>query len=147
MAVVKLYESGSTFAHTPMAIVAADATPHTLDEEDMVKQAHEIGKKFAALTELLKSYLYIGSVKVCGADFSIPINENPKGWVMVHWIVGLRLAKGLLMYMLERRLKMSVLIVMTDEQVERDVKIIREAINEVTEYDRASPGEVWHKVH
>jgi ornithine--oxo-acid transaminase len=147
MAVVRPYESGSTFAHTPLAMVAAEAALQAIDEENMVDRARELGEKFTALTQSWKSHPHVGSVEVRGADFSVLINENPAGRVTARRIGGLCLAKGLLMYPLEGRLRMSVAMVMTDEQLEKGVRIIKEALDEVTEYEGPIPGEVWHKAH
>jgi ornithine--oxo-acid transaminase len=146
MSVVGPYESGSTFAHTPMALAAAEAAIKVLDEENMVERAHAIGEKFKELTESLKTHPFVGGVEVRGADFSIPIKENPAAKVTARRIGGLCLYKGLLLYPLEGRLRMSVSMVMTDDQLEQGVKIIKEALDEVTEYNEI-PGEVWHKLH
>lgn len=145
MSVVGPYESGSTFAHTPMAMAAAEAAIKVIDEEKMVERAYAIGEKFKALTETLKAHPYVGGVEVRGADFSIPINEDIANKVTARRIGGLCLSKGLLLYPLEGRLRMSVSMVMTDEQLERGVKIIQEALDEVTQYEEI-PGEVWHKL-
>ena len=147
MSVVRPYESGSTFAHTPLAMAAAEAALQAIDEENMVDRARQIGEKFTALTQSWKAHPYVGAVEVRGADFSVSIKEDTAAGVTARRIGGLCLAKGVLLYPLDGRLRMSVSMVMTDEQLERGVKIIQEAIDEVTEYPGAIPGEVWHKVH
>ncbi|KAF2501845.1 ornithine aminotransferase [Lophium mytilinum] len=147
MNVVGPYESGSTFAHTPMAIAAAEAALKVLDEENMAERARQLGEKFLELTTDLRQHPYVADIQARGADFSIPIRENPEGRVTARRIGGLCLSKGLLLYPLGGRLRMGVTMVMTDEQLERGVRIIREALNEVVEYQDAIPGEVWHKAH
>lgn len=145
MAVVRPYESGSTFAHTPMAIAAAEAALRVIDEENMVERARELGEKFATLTEGWKSHPYVTGIEIRGADFSVRIKENPAARVTARRVGGLCLAKGVLLYPMDGRLRMSVAMVMTDEQLERGVSIIKEALDEVAEYENAIPGEVWHK--
>lgn len=145
MSVVGPYESGSTFAHTPMAIAAAEAALAVLDEEDMARRAQEIGDKFTQLTESWRTHPHVADIQVRGADFSILIREDPQRRVTARRIGGLCLSKGLLLYPLEGRLRMSVSMVMSDEELERGCKIIKEALDEVAEYPDAIPGEVWHK--
>lgn len=147
MSVVGPYESGSTFAHTPMAIAAAEAALRVLDEENMAERAAAIGVKFTELTQSLRNHPHVADIQVRGADFSIPINEDLKNGVTARRIGGLCLSKGLLLYPLEGRLRMSVSMVMTDEQLTRGVAIIKEAIDEVSAHQGAIPGEVWHKAH
>ncbi|EXJ82255.1 hypothetical protein A1O3_06068 [Capronia epimyces CBS 606.96] len=146
MTVVGPYESGSTFAHTPLAIAAAEAAIRVLDEEHMVERAHAIGEKFTQLTESLHDHPYVTGIEVRGADFSITIKEDVAGKVTARRIGGLCLHKGLLLYPLEGRLRMSVTMVMTDEQLEQGVRIIKQALDEVTSYDEI-PGEKWHRSH
>jgi ornithine--oxo-acid transaminase len=147
MSVVGPYESGSTFAHTPMAIAAAEAALKVLDEENMADRAQQLGNKFLEITSDLRNHPYVADIQVRGADFSMPIRENTAGRVTARRIGGLCLSKGLLLYPLEGRLRMGVSMVMTDEQLEQGVQIIREALDEVVEYPDAIPGEVWHKAH
>ncbi|KAI0126182.1 putative acetylornithine aminotransferase [Xylariales sp. AK1849] len=147
MSVVGPYESGSTFAHTPMAIAAAEAAISVLDEENMAERAQQIGDKFKQLTESWRDHPHVADIQIRGADFSIPIRENPQCGVTARRIGGLCLSKGLLLYPLEGRLRMSVTMRMTDEELERGCKIIKEALDEVTDYPDAIPGEVWHKAH
>jgi len=144
MAVLKPYESGSTFAHTPLAIAAAEAAIRAIDDEEMVQRAHDLGKKFEEITLHWKDHRHVGSVEVRGADFSVKINEDAATNVTARRVGGLCLAKGLLLYALEGRLRMSVAMVMTDEQLEKGVGIIEEALDEVAEYEGFIPGEVWH---
>jgi ornithine--oxo-acid transaminase len=146
MSILGPYESGSTFAHTPLAIAAAEAAIQVIDEERMVERAYAIGEKFKQLTESLKSHPYVTGVEVRGADFSITIKEDVAGKVTARRIGGLCLHKGLLLYPLEGRLRMSVSMVMTDEQLEQGVNIIKEALDDVTSYDDI-PGEAWHRSH
>lgn len=147
MAVVKPYESGSTFAHTPMAIAAAEAALQVLDEEKMADRAAAIGANFTELTQTMRSHPHVADIQVRGADFSIPIREKPAQGVTARRIGGLCLSKGLLLYPLEGRLRMSVSMKMTDEQLTRGVGIIREALDEVSEHQGPIPGEIWHKAH
>ena len=147
MSVVGPYESGSTFAHTPMAMAAAEAALEVLDGENMAERAKHIGEKFSELTQDLWKHPFVADIQVRGADFSIPIRENPPRKVTARRIGGLCLSKGLLLYPLEGRLRMGVSMVMTDEELEQGVQIIREALNEILEYPGAIPGEVWHKAH
>lgn len=147
MNVVGPYESGSTFAHTPLAIAAAEAALRVLDEEKMAERAAAIGAKFTELTKSLWDHPHVADIQVRGADFSIPIREDPANRVTARRIGGLCLSKGLLLYPLEGRLRMSVSMVMTDEQLTRGVAIIKEALDEVTEHEGPIPGEVWHKAH
>lgn len=147
MAVLKPYESGSTFAHTPLAIAAAEAAIRAIDEEDMIQRAQDLGNKFKELTQHWKRHRHVGSVEVRGADFSVKINEDAAASVTARRVGGLCLAKGLLLYALEGRLRMSVSMVMTDAQLEKGVKIIEEALDEVSGYKGVIPGEVWHGAH
>lgn len=147
MSVVGPYESGSTFGHTPMAIAAAEAAIKVLDDENMAARAVHIGEVFTKLTESWKAHPHVAGIEVRGADFSVKINENAHGRVTARRIGGLCLSKGLLLYPLEGRLRMSVSMVMTDEQLTKGVSIIKDALDEITEYYDAIPGEVWHKAH
>lgn len=147
MAVVGPYESGSTFAHTPLAIAAAEAALGVLDDEKMADRAAAIGAKFTELTKTWKDHPHVADIQVRGADFSIPIHEDLAKGVTARRIGGLCLSKGLLLYPLEGRLRMSVSMVMTDEQLTRGLAIIKESLDEVTEHRGPIPGEVWHKAH
>ncbi|KIW36465.1 hypothetical protein, variant [Exophiala oligosperma] len=147
MSVVGPYESGSTFAHTPMAIAAAEAALKVLDEEHMAERASQLGAKFLELTKDWRSHPHVADIQVRGADFSVPIRENPAARVTARKIGGLALSKGLVLYPLAGRLRMGVSMAMTDEELKRGVRIIKEALDEVTEYQDAIPGEVWHKAH
>lgn len=147
MSVIGPYESGSTFAHTPMAIAAAEVALKVLDEEKMAERAKQIGDKFLELTSDLRGHPYVADVQVRGADFSIPIRENAAERVTARRIGGLCLSKGLLLYPLDGRLRMGVSMVMTDQELEEGVQIIKAALDEVKDYPDPIPGEVWHKAH
>lgn len=146
MSVVGPYESGSTFGHSPMAIAAAEAALKVLDDENMAEKAAHLGKRFTELTRSWPEHPHVGSVEVRGADFSVKINENREGRVTARRIGGLCLSRGVVLYPLEGRLRMSVSMVMTDAELEKGVEIIKSAIDDVTEYHGAIPGEVWHKL-
>lgn len=144
MGLVHAYESAATFCHTPLAIAACEAALEIIDEENLVERAAAIGRKFTAMTADLKSHPYVTKIEVRGADFNVGILEDAAKGITARRLAGLILTKGVLLYPLEGRLRMSVPMVMTDEELERGIQTIKDAMNELPSYG-AIPGEAYHK--
>lgn len=135
MSVVGPYESASTYAGTPMAIALVRATLQIMDEEKIVERAAEMQKKWeAAVVDWRHPFIAFTTAR--GGDFNVTlkmdhVNErlNPRR------IAALCLHKGLLVYPLEGRVRMSVSMIITDEQLAKGFSILKDALDSVTEYD------------
>lgn len=88
MALVRSYQTGATFCHTPLAIAACEAGLKVIDDEHLVERASQIGKKFESLMMDLRCHPYVTKIEVMGADFSIGIAEDAqKESLHVDWRV------------------------------------------------------------
>jgi len=77
----------------------------------------------------------------CGTDMCLYIDEsNPA--VTGRKIAVLCNLKGLLVTSFGNRARMSPPLVLTDGEMERGIQVLREALEEVTEYNNV-PGMVW----
>jgi ornithine--oxo-acid transaminase len=86
-------------------------------------------------------FLFILEAVSCGTDMCLYINEsNPA--VTGRKIAALCNLKGQQVTIFGNRVRMSPPLVLTDGKMERGIQILREALEEVTEYNDV-PGMVW----
>lgn len=139
MSLVGPYETASTFAMSPMAVAVTQAALGIIDDENLLQRATSIGKQFEEVASTWK-HPFIEFTTARGADLNIKLVANyPNTRVTARRIALLCYHKGLLVFPLTGRVRMSVAMTITDELLQKGFAILKEALDEVTEYD-SIPG-------
>lgn len=142
MSLVGTGEMASTFGNTPLGCAATNATLDLIDEPGYMDRGPFLGAWFQKEADKWQTqFPFILEAVSCGTDMCLYIDEsNPA--VTGRKIAALCNLKGLLVTSFGNRVRMSPPLVLTDEEMERGIQILREALEEVTEYDDV-PGMVW----
>jgi ornithine--oxo-acid transaminase len=142
MSLVGTGEMASTFGFTPLGCAATNATLDLIDEPGYMERGPILGKWFQGEADKWqKEFPFILETVSCGTDMCIYIDESIPG-VTGRKIAALCNLKGLLVTSFTNRVRMSPPLVITDEEMEKALGIIKESLDEVTEYDDV-PGMVW----
>lgn len=139
MDLIGIFEIGSTFGFTPPGIAAVTATLKVLDEEGLVERATHLGNLYLQTVSKWHSPL-IEFATACGADIGIEVKKDCG--VTPRKIAALCMFKGLHVFPAATRIRMSVPMVITDEEFLRGLSILKEALAEVQSY-KSIPGEFW----
>ncbi|KAL7903838.1 putative acetylornithine aminotransferase [Trichoderma velutinum] len=140
-AVMSLIGSGqtaSTFAYTPVAIAAATAAIETIDRENLMERAVVLGDRWAS-TIRSWNHPHIDWVSQIGADCNIFV----KG-VRAERLGALLMHKGVAIFPVHPRIRVSIPFTMTDEELDRGLAILKDALNTVDQYGSIE-GEFWHQ--
>ncbi|RDL32479.1 uncharacterized protein BP5553_08935 [Venustampulla echinocandica] len=142
MSLVGTGEMASTFGFTPLGVAATNATLDLIDEPGYMERGPKLGRWFQSEADKWKEeFPFIIEAVSCGTDMCLYIDEgNPR--VTGRKIAALCNLKGLLVTSFINKVRMSPPLVITDEEMEKALGIIKEALDEVTEYDDV-PGMVW----
>ena len=142
MSLVGTAEMAATFAFTPLGVAATNAALDVIYEEGLIERAAVLGKWFDATVASWQHELVLYSTSR-GADFGLFIDEHhPSGRVTGRKVCALCVQKGLLVSIKDNKVRMSVPMVIKDEEMNRALEILKEALDEVVDYDEV-PGEVW----
>jgi ornithine--oxo-acid transaminase len=142
MSLVGTGEMASTFGFTPLGIAATNATLDLIDEPGYMERGPILGRWFQRLADNWKvEFPFILSAVSCGTDMCLYIDESDSA-VTGRKIAALCNLKGLLVTSFTNRVRMSPPMVVTDGEMKKAMGILREALEEVTEYDDV-PGMVW----
>jgi ornithine--oxo-acid transaminase len=135
-------EMASTFGFTPLGVAATNATLDLFDEPGYMDRGPRLGKWFQDEVDTWK-HPFIKNAVACGTDMCVYINEEiPEYPVTGRKIAALCVQKGLLVTSFTNRVRMSPPVVLTDEEMTKGMAILKEAFDEVMEYDEV-PGEFW----
>ena len=142
MSLVGTGEMASTFGNTPLGCAATNATLDLVDEPGYMERGPFLGAWFQREADKWQQeFPFILDAVSCGTDMCLYIDESKPG-VTGRKIAALCNLKGLLVTSFTNRVRMSPPLVLTDEEMERGMEIIRESLQEVEEYDDV-PGMVW----
>jgi ornithine--oxo-acid transaminase len=116
----------------------ATALCHTVldifDREQLVEKACQIQAKWEEETSTWK-HPFINFITCRGADLQISLDRGfPDERVTARRIAMLALSKGLLVYPLEGRIRMSVALTITDDELRRGFSILKQSLDEVRQY-------------
>jgi ornithine--oxo-acid transaminase len=138
MSLVDTYEMASTFAFTPIAIAAATATIEVIDRDDLMNRAVALGVEWKAILESW-DHPKIDYFNSMAADSNLYTRGcfGPR-------LAALCMHKGLLVYPRPDGLRISFAMNMTKEDLWKGAEIIKEALDEIDEYDEI-PGEDFSK--
>lgn len=145
----------STFGFSPMAVAATTAALQVIDEEGLVEKARLIERVFLEVTTSWKQEAmgedaqgkrvgaYIGGsiryVTAVGAELGVWLKEDlDGGQETVRAICAVCLREGLLVFPNHMRIRMSVAMVMTEEELRLGLSILKGALNEVLRGPSAS---------
>jgi len=102
-----------------------------------------LGKWFQDLADKWKiEFPFMLDAVSCETDMALYIDESVPEKVTGRKIAALCSFKGLLVTSFTNKVRMSPPLVVSDEEMERAMEILREALEEVGEYEDV-PGMVW----
>jgi ornithine--oxo-acid transaminase len=143
MSLIGTSEFASTFGNTPLGCAATHATLDLIDEPGYMARDPYLGKWFQDLADKWKiEFPFILDAVSCGTDMALYIDESIPEKVTGRKIAALCNLKGLLVTSFTNKVRMSPPLVVSDEEMERAMGILREALEEVGEYENV-PGMVW----
>lgn len=143
MSLVGTAENACTFGFTPMGIAATHATLDIIDDPDYIARGAKLGKWFQDIADSWR-YPFITSAVGCGTDMCFWVNEGHHDYpVTARKIGALCLQKGLLVVVMKNRVRMSPPVVLTDDEMREGMRVLKEALDEVLDYDEV-PGEYWN---
>lgn len=142
MSLVGTSENACTFGFAPMGIAATNATLDIIDNPEYIARGARLGKRFQEIADAW-TYPFISSAVGCGMDMCFWVNEkHPDYPVTVRKIAALCVQKGLLLFVMENRVRMSPPVVLKDDEFQEGMGVLTEALEQVLEYDEV-PGEYW----
>lgn len=144
MELVGTAENASTFGFTPIGIAATNTTLDILDRPGYMERGTHFGEWFQSVADKwIDEYEFVTEAVGCGMDMCIYIDENhPTQKVTARKVAALCVQKGLLVVQQKNRVRMSPPLMLSDEEMEKAMGIINEALEEVLLYE-AVPGEFW----
>lgn len=132
---VEAYESASTFAPTAVGLAAVTTALNIYDEENLAARSAEMQSMWEMETSRWK-YPFVKFITARGSDFNITLVENyPDNRVSPSRLAALILHKGVFLYPMDNRLRMSVAMTITNELFLKGISIIKEGLDEILEYD------------
>ena len=142
MSLVGTGEMASTFGNTPLGCAATHETLDLIDEPGYIDRGPFLGAWFQEDADKWQSqFPFILDAVTCGTDMCLYIDKSNSA-VTRRKIAALWNLKGLLVTSFTNRVRMRPPLVLTDEEMGRGLEIIRETLEEVTEYDNV-PGMLW----
>jgi ornithine--oxo-acid transaminase len=143
MSLIGTSEFASTFGATPLGCAATSATLDLIDEPGYMARGPYLGKWFQDLADKWKiEFPFILDAVSCGTDMALYIDESNLEKVAGRKIAALCNLKGLLVTSFTNKVRMSPPLVVSDKEMEQAIGILREALEEVGEYEDV-PGMVW----
>jgi ornithine--oxo-acid transaminase len=133
MSVVGTREIMFTYAFSPLAIVATRAALQVAETERLSDRARELERLFLrqAKEKKWEDYPFVNYVTARGAEFGIWL---VKGNELLCRKIGFScMDKGLLLFPKELHLKMSSTIAIGDDEFEKALKVLAEAIEECSQ--------------
>lgn len=117
----------STFSFSPLAIAAATAALRVIDDECLIERARQIQRLFLDETEAWH-YDFVSLFTARGADLGIWLHKkiDPQ---TIRWICENCMHNGLLVFPNLRRIRMSIAMVITDEELMKDLQILTKAMD------------------
>lgn len=138
MDLVGPYSVSSTFGKAPAANIAALTALKVYDEEKLLDRAVEIGRKYSEVTSQWK-HPFVEYATCRGADACVYIKAG-YGTVTPRRIARLAFQKGVLIYPMGQRLRVSIALTVTDEELAKGLKALEDALDEVELYGEI-PGD------
>ncbi|OAQ67799.1 acetylornithine aminotransferase [Pochonia chlamydosporia 170] len=129
MSLVGPYQMASSYASTPLAVAAAEATFEMIDNENLMDRAMELGKRWRAIVESW-NHPKVNYVASIGADSNLFLKDTN-----VSRLAALCMHKGLFTYPRPDGLRLSFPMTLTVEELEAGAAIILEALDEIDQYD------------
>jgi ornithine--oxo-acid transaminase len=135
---VEPYESASTFAPTAVGLAAVPAALNIYDEENLTERSAEMQRIWEREASTWK-YPFVKFITARGSDMNITVvDDYPDKRVNSSRLAALILHKGVFLYPMDNRLRMSVAMTITDELFLTEISIIKESLDEILEYDEIS---------
>jgi len=139
MSSVGSFEVAATYAFTPPGIAAVKVALEVFDEENLVERAAHLGELYLHTVSGWNSPL-IEFATACGAD--IGIETKPDSGASPRKVTALCMNKGLHVFPGKTRIRMSVPMIITDEDFLRRLGMLKEALDEADHYSDLE-GEHW----
>lgn len=141
MSLVGTYECASTFAMSPMGIAVTRTSLQIIDDEKLCKRALHLQSEWQAATGSW-SYSFVDYITSRGADLNVTFKKGyPDPKVTPRRVAMICLNYGLLLFPLSGRLRMSLALTITDDELHTGFAILKRALDEVTTYNDI-PGSV-----
>jgi len=132
---VEPYESASTFAPTAVGLAAVTAALQIYDEEKLADRSAEMQRIWEAETSSWQ-HPFVKFITARGSDYNITLKEDYHNKrVTPSRLAQLILHKGVFVYPMDNRLRMSVAMTISDEVFLKGIAIIKEGLDEIEQYD------------
>lgn len=132
---LEAYESASTFAPTSVGMAAVSTALRIYDEEKLADRSAVMQRMWEDETSKW-SYPFVKFITARGSDFNITLDTNyANKRVTASRLSLLMLHKGVYVYPMDNRLRMSVAMTITDEVFLKGMALIKEGLDEIEEYD------------
>lgn len=137
MSLVGVGQVASTYGMAPMAIAAAQAVLELIDTENLLDRAVELGKRWKAIVASWCDHPRLDYVSSMGADSNLVLKGT-----CGYRFAALIMHKGVITYPRPDGIRLSFAVTMKDEELEAGAAVIRQALDEVDQYDEII-GENW----
>lgn len=138
MTLIRPNQSASTYAMSPAANAATLAALSLYASQDIISRATKIQKRWLEVTSKWK-YPFLRYCTARGADLGIVLNEGCEG-VTARRIAKLAYQHGILIYPQKPRVRCSVSLTITDEELERGFGILTQVMETIRQYGEI-PGD------
>ncbi|OBT45158.1 hypothetical protein VE00_04317 [Pseudogymnoascus sp. WSF 3629] len=133
---VEPYESASTFAPTAVGMAAVTTAIQIFDEENLAERSAEMQRIWEKETSTW-DHPFVKFITARGSDFNITLNtEYHNKRVTASRLSLLMLHKGVYVYPMDNRLRMSVAMTISNDVFLKGISIIKEALDEIEDYDQ-----------
>lgn len=131
MSLVKPNQSASTYAMAPAANAATLAALKLYADDKVLQRARDVETRWLAMTaEWPNKYPFIKYATARGADLSVMLDEGYNG-VTARRIARLAYQRGVLIYPQKPRLRCSVALTITDEELDRGFTALDEVMRDI----------------
>ncbi|CAI7654580.1 unnamed protein product [Penicillium bialowiezense] len=138
MELVGPYSVSSTFAKSPTANIATLTALQIYEDEKLLERAAAIGRRFTEVTSQWK-HDHVEYATCRGADACVMIKEG-NGTVTPRRIARLAFQRGVLVYPMGRRLRISIALNIEDEELNRGLTVLGQVLDEIPFYGEI-PGD------
>ncbi|KAH7042270.1 pyridoxal phosphate-dependent transferase [Macrophomina phaseolina] len=132
MSLVEPNQVASTFAMSPMGNAATLAALSAYEDGKLFKRARVVEQRWVEATSKW-NHPFLAYCPARGADLGITFKED-SGNVTTRRFARLAYQKGVLVYPQGSRIRISVALTITDEELEKGIRILTETMDEIASY-------------
>lgn len=132
MSLVGPYSVSSTFGKSATANIATLTALRVYDDEKLLDRAAAIGKKYTEITSQWK-HPFLEYATCRGADACLMIKPG-HGTVTPRRIARVAFQKGVLVYPMGQRIRISIALTITDAELEKGLNVLAGVLDEIESY-------------